>query len=287
MKQMSLTDNLTKEQALALVDAVTEREDLALSASAYEKEDNIWIFEAISDKEPDIEQFNELAKKILGGEVNFRIEKIDANEDYVAKSLANLKPVNAGGFYIYGEHNKEELPKNLISIKIEAGAAFGTGHHETTTACLEAINLVLEQMLVQNILDVGTGSGILAIAVAKSTNGFVLAIDNDETAIEVAKNNIAINGVSENILCEKAHGIDNKIVKENAPYDLIMANILARPIIEMAKNMRHIIAPDAYIILSGILNKQANDVTTAYQEQGFKLFRTMKGDEWTTLILLA
>ncbi len=285
MDQVSTSKHLTKQQAFALVDAVSEREDLAITASAYEKENNIWIFEATCEQKPDIEQFNQLVSEVLDGKVDFSIEPIDTDIDYVAKSLEGLKPVSAGGFYIYGSHNVDEIDDNLISIKIDAAQAFGTGHHETTTGCLEAIKIVLEQSIPQNILDVGTGTGVLAIALAKVTGNFVFASDIDPLAVKIAQENAKINKIEENIYCFEATGLDHYTINNDAPYDLIVANILAQPLIELAPQMSKIATPDAKIILSGILEEQAEEVIAVYFSAGFTLEERLIKNEWAILIL--
>lgn len=285
MDQISTSKHLTKQQAFALVDAVAIREDLAITASAYEKENDIWIFEATCEQEPDIEQFNQLVNEVLEGKVNFTIEPIDTDIDYVARSLEGLKPVSAGGFYIYGSHNVGDIDGNLIAIKIEAAQAFGTGHHETTTGCLEAIKIVLDHSNPQNILDVGTGTGVLAIALAKKTGVFVFASDIDPLAVEIAQENAKINEIEDNIYCFEAAGLDHYTIKNDAPYDLIVANILAQPLIEIAPQMSKIASSDARIILSGILEEQADKVIAAYSSAGFILEKRLIKNEWATLIL--
>ncbi|RYE53189.1 MAG: hypothetical protein EOP20_13775, partial [Hyphomicrobiales bacterium] len=137
-----LSATLTKEQAYALVDAVMERDDLALTASAHEiEETGEWVFEATCDSPPNVAAFNELANQVLGGAVDFSIEEIDPEINWVARSLEGLAPVIAGGFYVYGSHETGPIPDGLTPMKIDAAQAFGTGHHETTTGCLEAIEM--------------------------------------------------------------------------------------------------------------------------------------------------
>ncbi|NGP18034.1 50S ribosomal protein L11 methyltransferase [Devosia aurantiaca] len=165
-----LSVSLTKEQAYALVDAVAEREELALTASAHENEDTgEWVFEAACDSPPDLEAFNALAQQVLGGTVQFSVEPIDPEVNWVAKSLEGLAPVTAGGFYVYGSHETRPIPEGLTPMRIDAAQAFGTGHHETTTGCLEAIEAVLASKSPSDMIDVGTGTGVLAIALAKRT----------------------------------------------------------------------------------------------------------------------
>ncbi len=284
MEKIATPNHLTREQAFALVDAVAEREEMAITASAFEKEKDCWVFEAICDSEPNIEQFNDLVSEVLKGRVNFSIEQVDSEIDYISKSLKDLQPISAGGFYIYGSHNKDELPNDQIAIKIDAAQAFGTGHHETTTSCLEAINIVLEQEIPENSLDIGTGTGVLAIAIAKCTNNFVFASDNDPIAVKIAQENAKINGVEEKMLCFKAEGFEHQIIKDNAPFDLITANILAQPLIDMASDMSQTTMANGKIILSGILDTQAAKLITAYENVGFMLVERLIKNEWTTVI---
>ena len=147
---------LTRDQAYALVDAVMEREDLAINASAHEDQaTGEWVFEAICGNEPDLDSFSELARATLGGGVVFTADRLDPTVNWVAKSLEGLKPVIAGGFYVHGSHDEGTPPAGLIPIRIDAAQAFGTGHHETTTGCLEAIDRVLKRRRIRRPIDVG------------------------------------------------------------------------------------------------------------------------------------
>lgn len=278
--------SLTKDQAYALVDAVMERDDLALTASAHEIEDTgEWIFEATCDSPPDIEAFNALANQVLGGTVSFSVEPIDPEVNWVAKSLEGLQPVIAGGFYVYGSHETVPVPAGLIGMRIDAAQAFGTGHHETTTGCLEAISIVLKRKRPTRLIDVGTGTGVLAIAMAKRLRLPVLATDIDPIAVETTVDNARDNGVGRLITGIEATGLNHAAIARGAPYDLVAANILAAPLVALAPGMGRITAAGGSVILSGLLDTQATRVIAAYAKQGLVLKQKIVRKDWATLIL--
>jgi ribosomal protein L11 methyltransferase len=284
VEQLSAT--LTKEQAYALVDAVMEREDLALTASAHEiEETGEWVFEATCDGAPNVDAFAELANQVLGGAVDFSVEAIDPEINWVAKSLEGLAPVIAGGFYVYGSHETGPIPEGLTPMKIDAAQAFGTGHHETTTGCLEAVEMLLQRTTPKSVVDIGTGTGVLAIAVAKRLGGKVLATDIDPIAVVTTVENAQENGVADNVDAIEATGLEHSEITARAPYDLILANILAGPLTELAPGMGQITQPGGTAILSGILNTQADGVIAAYELAGFQLVDHLKRKDWTTLVL--
>jgi len=286
MSLSQLSAPLTKDQAYALVDAVMERDDLALNASAHEdQETGEWVFEATCAAEPDLDSFAELARTTLGGDVAFSVEPIDPEVNWVAKSLEGLKPVVAGGFYLYGSHEAAPPPAGLTAIRIDAAEAFGTGHHETTTGCLEAIDQTLKRRRPHHMLDVGTGTGVLAIALAKRLHRPVVATDIDPIAVRTAHNNARDNGVGNEVFAIEATGLDHRVIAANAPYDLIVANILAVPLQALAPSIARAAAPGATVILSGILNEQAQRVGAAYLLQGLPVRQRIIKKEWTTLVL--
>ena len=281
-----LSAPLTKDQAYALVDAVMERDDLALTASAHEDEETgEWVFEATCDSPPDLQAFAELARQTLGGAVEFSVAPIDPEVNWVAKSLEGLAPVTAGGFYVYGSHETGPVPHGLTPMKIDAAQAFGTGHHETTTGCLEAIDRVLKRRKPRYMLDVGTGTGVLAIALAKRTRTTVLASDIDPIAVQTTAENAEQNGVGKLVVAVEATGLNHSSIMQNAPYDLIVANILAGPLAALAPAMGKVAQKGATIILSGILQHQAQGVINAYARQGMVLSQKLQRKDWTTLIL--
>lgn len=285
MTPTQISTPLTKDQACALVDAVMNSEDLALSATAREETDGVWVFEAICDAEPDLDAFAALAREVLGGDTEFASEELDADTDWVSRSLDGLPPVMAGGFYVYGSHVDAPPPHGAIPVHIEAAQAFGTGHHETTTGCLEAINMVLKRKKPRAIIDIGTGTGVLAIAIAKRLRLPVVATDIDPVAVRITGENARLNGVGPDILAVTSSGLDHPTVSKNRPYDLIVANILAGPLTQLAPAVSDAAEPGATVILSGILNRQAARVVSAYAQQGISLARKIERGDWSTLIL--
>lgn len=286
MTLSQLSTPLTKDQAYALVDAVMAREDIAVTASAHENEETgEWVFEATCTSAPDIEAFNEIARETLGGQVSFAVETIDPTVNWVAKSLEGLQPVVAGGFYVHGSHEETPPPAGLTAIRIDAAQAFGTGHHETTTGCLEAIDRALKRKRFRSMLDVGTGTGVLAIALAKRTHLPVLASDIDPIAVKTTVENARDNGVGRYVIAIEATGLEHRQIATGAPYDLIVANILAGPLVALAPAMRKVAGIGATVILSGILVRQASRVISAYAQQGIVLRHKLTKKEWATLVL--
>ncbi len=286
MTLSQLSSPLTKDQAYALVDAVMARDDLAITASAHEDPDTgEWVFEATCTEEPDVAAFEALALEVLGGSVGFSVDAIDPSVNWVAKSLEGLKPVVAGGFYVHGSHETQPPPAGLTTIRIDAAEAFGTGHHETTTGCLEAIDRSLKRRRYRSLLDVGTGTGVLAIALAKRTRLPVIASDIDPIAVKTTAQNARDNGVGRFVIAIEATGLEHRQITTGAPYDMIVANILAGPLVALAPAMRKAAEPGATVILSGILNHQAPRVVSAYARQGIVLRHKIIKKEWATLML--
>lgn len=286
MPQDQISTPLTKDQAYALVDAVMERDDLALTASAHEDEETgEWFFEATCDSPPDLDAFQALAEAVLGGDVGFSVAPLDEETDWVTRSLEGLHPVTAGGFYIYGSHELANPPAGTIPIRIDAAQAFGTGHHETTTGCLLAIEKILKRKHPVRPLDVGTGTGVLAIAIAKRRHVPVVASDIDLVAVKIARENARINGTGQLIVDVQAAGLDHRTIQGNAPYDLIVANILAGPLVALAPGIGRIAEKGCAIVLSGLLNTQAQRVVAAYRQQGMIFKDRIIRKQWTTLTL--
>jgi ribosomal protein L11 methyltransferase len=227
-------------------------------------------------------------------------ETVAAN-DWVAASLARLKPVEAGSFTVHGAHDRARLAPNRIGIEIEAALAFGTGHHGTTRGCLLALDgllklqsrrelsayLPLKGEGMKRILDIGTGTGVLAIAAAKALRAPVLASDIDAEAVAVARENVRLNGAAPLVRCLCARGLTAPDFRAQAPFDLVFANILLAPLTRLAGPLRPLLASGAHVILSGLLANQENAALAAYRPHGLRLVRRIPLDEWVTLILNA
>lgn len=246
----------------------------------------LWRIEALYAEEPEEAALRETisrAEKETGAKAaGFRIECLP-DEDWVARSLDGLEPVRAGRFFVYGSHDAAKVPPGTIPLLVDAGQAFGTGHHETTAGCLEFISEMLRPGVPLNALDIGTGTGVLAIAIAKLARVNVLASDIDPVAVAVTKTNARANGVGPFVTALTAKGFGHTGLAARAPYDLIVANILARPLVSLAPAFRAHLKPGGTLILSGTLRTQENMVAGAMRMQGLRLVsRKPKGD-WVTL----
>ena len=214
------------------------------------------------------------------------VEKLPAR-DWVKDSLAGLAPVSAGRFLVHGAHDRARVPPNRIGIEIEAATAFGTGHHGTTQGCLLALDMLARHRRPRCILDLGTGSGVLAIAAAKLLRTPVLATDIDIRAVRAARDNATKNGVGGLIDAVQAAGLTAPRVVARAPFDLVLANILLNPLQRLATPIARSLWPHARVVLSGVLAVQAEAAISAYRSQGLMLERRIPLDEWVTLVMVA
>ena len=212
------------------------------------------------------------------------IETIEET-DWIAQSLAGLRPVRAGRFVVHGAHDRACIGVNDIGIEIEAALAFGTGHHGTTRGCLLALDDLAKRDRARHVLDVGTGSGVLAIAAARIFRTRVIASDIDRAAVEAARANARLNRAGPAIAFVHAVGVNARTIATAAPYDLIFANILLGPLTRLAVPLSRLAGPYAHIVLSGLLPGQASAVLAIYRAQGFALARRIPLDFWVTLVL--
>lgn len=206
--------------------------------------------------------------------------------DWVAHVKRELSPVVAGRFFVYGSHDADKVPNGAVPLLIEAAMAFGTGHHGTTLGCLNALDrLANGGFVAQSVADIGCGTAVLAMAAAKIFPNPTLASDIDPVAVDVAEVNVVANGLAGRVRCVEAAGFDHPVLAASAPFDLIFANILKGPLIDLAPAVSQANKPGGFVILSGILNEQADDVIAVYLENGYNLLSRDKIVDWTTLTL--
>lgn len=206
--------------------------------------------------------------------------------DWVSKVRRELQPVPAGRFFVYGAHDADKVPSGAVALRIEAAMAFGTGHHGTTLGCLLALDHLIDQGVeARNVIDIGCGTAVLAMAAAKTWPHTVMASDIDAVAVEVAQANLRINGLEGRVACVEAAGFAHPDIAARAPFDLVFANILKGPLIALAADMGKMVRPGGYATLSGILNTQADEVAQAYAEHGFFVSKSWEIGDWTTYCL--
>jgi ribosomal protein L11 methyltransferase len=280
-----ITGKLKADSIFAAFEAAFEDEGLPIAVLEVDEDRDIYEVSLYADG--DVDAVEARAKDILAG---LSIRKPIAREslpdiDWVARSLEGLKPVRAGRFFVHGAHDRRKRHSGELAIEIEAGLAFGTGHHGTTAGCLEMLEKVMRREHPRNALDLGTGSAVLAIAVAKLAHIPVLATDIDPVAVRVAAANARLNHVKALVETVTAPGFHHPIFGKRAPFDLIVANILARPLMRLAPQMADHIALGGSIVLSGILDRQRDAVVSAYVGQNFRHVRTLHREGWVTIHL--
>ncbi|MGB8901780.1 MAG: 50S ribosomal protein L11 methyltransferase [Methylocella sp.] len=245
-----------------------------------------WIFEAYFGDPPDEATVRALVG-IVAGAAAARAASFDRvdERDWVGASLEGLTPVRAGRFLIHGAHGRDAVKANDIAIEIEAALAFGTGHHGSTRGCLHMLDIVARKRRPRAILDLGTGSGVLAIAAAKLFKRKIHAGDFDSVCVKVAGANANRNHVASFVRPVRAEGVAHPMLRAGASYDLVIANILARPLRDLAPQIARLAAPRAEIILSGLIRRDVPGVVAAYGVQGIALARWIDIDGWATLLM--
>jgi ribosomal protein L11 methyltransferase len=211
-----------------------------------------------------------------------KVEKL-ADADWLAMSLSGLPPVRAGRFFVYGAHDEGVVPPNTVNLKIDAGAAFGTGHHGTTVGCLVAFDELLKRERFERVLDVGCGTGVLAIAAAKTGSRVAVGTDIDQPSVRIANENARLNMADARFV--HAFGLNDRKVRQHGPYDLVFANILAPPLVSLSQDIKEALALGGVAILSGLLRTQERRVSAAYLSRGFILERRIHRDAWSALVL--
>jgi ribosomal protein L11 methyltransferase len=273
--------------ARLLSDALAEAFEAGDTAvAAFESGRGAWTIEIYFEHTPDQDAVRELIGSLAGDQARQGLAFATvAARDWVAQSLEGLQPVAAGRFLIHGSHHRGQIAPNRIGIEIEAALAFGTGHHGTTRGCLMALDRILKRRRPRHILDVGTGTGVLAIAAARTLRRRVLAGDIDPVSVRVARDNARLNRAGGLTEIVRANGVSDRRMRARAPFDLVFANILLDPVKILAKPIRRMAAAGARVVVSGLLPGQANAALAAYRALGLVLERRIPLDGWATLIL--
>ncbi|WP_336276541.1 50S ribosomal protein L11 methyltransferase [Bartonella sp. CB178] len=272
------------ERFYAFMETAFDEKGYPLGLTEIDEKNSIYELSLYVDKEHHVNVLNQFASILSVDPSKISIEVVP-DIDWVQRSLEGLTPVRSGPFFLHGSHNRDQIPPGVFPIEIEANQAFGTGHHGTTAGCLEMIAKVMNNENPQNALDLGTGSGVLAIGIAMLKPIKVLASDIDPVAIQVAQHNIELNGVKKYITAVTAVGFNHNDIASRAPFDLIVANILARPLIGLAQEMVQALKKSGSIILSGVLEEQHSHVLEAYEKQGLEHVETYCRQGWVTIHL--
>jgi ribosomal protein L11 methyltransferase len=291
-KTASFVMRLRCEAAMAirLADLMVESFDPAdTAAAAFEDRVNgadPWVVEAYFTAAPDEERVRAVVVAAAGKAVarKVRFGRVQAC-DWVAHSLEGLAPVRVGRFLVHGAHDRGVAGAHEIGIEIEAALAFGTGHHGSTRGCLALLERVAKRRRPRTVLDLGTGSGVLAIAAARRFHVAVSAGDIDAIAVATAKANAKRNRAGALVRPVQARGIDHPTLKSGAPYDLVTANILAAPLRKLAPALSRVLAPGGEIVLAGLLPRDVQGVVSAYRAQNIALVRRLDVEGWATLLM--
>jgi ribosomal protein L11 methyltransferase len=276
-----------EQTAKRVVDLLTESFFEGQAAiAAFEGPNGRWDITVHFAEAPDQSSIRELVSLAAGDEVaqDIGFDTVEA-KDWVKATLEELVPVRAGRFIVYGQHDRSKVPPNKLGIEIEAALAFGTGHHGTTRGCLLLLDHVLKAHFPRRVLDLGTGTGVLAIAAAKALRIEVLASDIDPLSVRVGRDNARLNGTGNWVETIPATGLSAPQFAHRGPFDLVLANILANPLRQMATPMARHLARSARVILSGLLPHQAQGVIAAYRARGLVLERHIQIEGWSSLLM--
>lgn len=268
------------EAAAEAMDADPLLEGATYSILEEDEDRGIWRIDAFPTTEDEAARIEAVLADHSG--VKVKVEPL-ADADWLAMSLSGLPPVKAGRFFVYGAHDQGQVPLSAVALKIDAGAAFGTGHHGTTVGCLIAFDELLKRESFEKVLDVGCGTGVLAIAAAKTGSRVALGTDIDAPSVRIANENAHLNQAKANFV--HASGLNDQKVRRHGPYDLVFANILAPPLVALSQDIKGALRIGGVAILSGLLRTQERRVTAAYLSRGFRLERRIHRDAWSALVL--
>ena len=273
--------------AKRVVDVLTEIFfDGEAAVAAFERPDGRWDVTVHFADAPDQALLREIVANAAGADIanTLSFDTIEAR-DWVKASLEDLVPVPAGRFVVHGAHDRERVAPNKLAIEIEAALAFGTGHHGTTRGCLLLLDHVLKRYRPRRVLDLGTGTGVLGIAAAKALKIGVLGSDIDPPSVKVARENARLNETGNLVQVICATGFSAPGFAQRGPFDLVLANILANPLRQLATPMARHLAPGALVILSGLLTHQAPAVIAAYRARALVPLRHLRIEGWSSLLL--
>ena len=268
------------EAAAARIDSDPLLEGATYSILEEDEDRGVWRIDAFPTTSEEADGI-ESALRDSGG-LTVDVEVL-ADADWLAMSLSGLPPVRAGRFFVYGAHDQGAAPVNTINLKIDAGAAFGTGHHGTTVGCLLAFDDLLKRERFDKVLDVGAGTGVLAIAASRTGSSVAVGTDIDEPSVRISNENAKLNRSGARFV--HASGLGDERVKGHGPYDLVFANILAPPLVALAQDIKGALRVNGVAILSGLLRTQERRVTAAYLSRGFVLEKRFRRDAWSCLVL--
>ena len=280
--------NSDERTARAVADIVMETFDPnETAAAAFENEaEGRWETEVYFADAPDEEAMRSLIRETVSNDAARALTfEMLAEKDWVKASLDGLSIVEAGRFRVHGAHDRNRISLNSIGIEIEAALAFGTGHHGTTRGCLLMLDHILKRRRPRHVIDIGTGTGVLAIAAARALHASVASGDIDPVAVDAARSNALLNRASAFVRPVVAKGVSHPALMMSHHYDLVFANILARPLIRLAPSIAKIASPDADIVLSGLLAHDVPGVVNAYGLQGWHLQKRINLDGWAALLL--
>jgi len=256
-----------------------------LAVTLFEDEAPAFVVEAYYEHEPRAPDIDR-ALAHLGSRIGSAIVEAVPDANWVAISQAALPPILAGRFIVHGSHDRARVGVRPLAIEIEAGEAFGTGHNATTSGCLEAIDSLTRRRRFARVLDLGCGTGVLAIATARALpHARIVASDNDPIATGIAKDNVRLNRVAARVRVVTAAGFAHQLLRRPRSFDLVVANILPRPLIALAPAMRAALHQGGVAVLSGLLNHQAHEVRARYHAFGFHLLSARRHAGWTVLVL--
>ena len=268
------------EAAADAIDADPMLEGATYSILEEDEDKDVWRIDAFPTTADEVEG---LKTRLAGFEGLRVLVETLADADWLAMSLSGLPPVRAGRFFVYGAHDQGRVPVNTVTLKIDAGAAFGTGHHGTTVGCLMAFDELLKRESFERVLDVGCGTGVLAIAAARTGSRVAVGTDIDKPSVRIANENADLNQAHASFV--HASGLNDRRVRGHGPYDLVFANILAPPLVALSQDIKGALRLGGVAILSGLLRTQERRVTAAYLSRGFVLERRIHRDAWSALVL--